>query len=181
MERWLPVRDFEGLYEISDLGRVRRVATGRILKMCVGTKTGHLKVILHDGDHVAQVKVHRLVLESFVGVRPAGLQCRHLDGNPTNNVVSNLAWGTVRENRADMIGHGTRCSTLTAVQVAEIRRRYPAQRLRALAAEFNVSHGAIHAIVTGATWRHLPLGEVHGRPARVEPPDVSTEASPRPW
>lgn len=51
--------------------------------------------------------VHRLVLEAFVGPCPEGQQCRHLDGNPLNNQLSNLAWGTPRENHADSVRHGT--------------------------------------------------------------------------
>lgn len=50
--------------------------------------------------------VHALVLEAFVGPRPRGGVARHLDGNPKNNTLGNLAWGTVLENAADRQGHG---------------------------------------------------------------------------
>ena len=51
--------------------------------------------------------VHRLVLETFVGPCPDGMECRHLDGNPLNNQIGNLAWGTRKENHDDSIDHGT--------------------------------------------------------------------------
>lgn len=50
--------------------------------------------------------VHRLVLEAFVGPRPKGMECRHLDSNSLNNNVSNLMWGTHKENEQDKIKHG---------------------------------------------------------------------------
>jgi hypothetical protein len=52
------------------------------------------------------VRVHVLVCTAWHGTRPEGLVCRHLDGNPTNSVPSNLAWGTVSENAFDSVRHG---------------------------------------------------------------------------
>ncbi len=63
---------------------------------------GHLRVRIR-GSHYP---VHRLMLETFVGPRPEGYICRHLDGDPTNNHLSNLCWGTPRENYDDTIRHG---------------------------------------------------------------------------
>lgn len=51
--------------------------------------------------------VHQLILEAFVGQRPDGRECRHLDGNPLNNCASNLCWGTHKENQQDRAVHGT--------------------------------------------------------------------------
>lgn len=50
--------------------------------------------------------VHRLVLEAFVGPCPVGMEALHTDGNRLNNKVSNLRWGTRKENVADMVAHG---------------------------------------------------------------------------
>lgn len=53
-------------------------------------------------------KVHRLVLLAFVGpARSKSHVCRHLDGNPANNTLSNLAWGTQQQNWDDRRRHGT--------------------------------------------------------------------------
>lgn len=51
--------------------------------------------------------IHRVVLESFVGPRPEGQECRHLNGNPLDNRLENLCWGTRKENAHDAIKHGT--------------------------------------------------------------------------
>lgn len=97
METWKLVPGYDGKYEVSDHGRVRN----RTKELAQGImRGGHLTVHLGRQTHY----VHRLVLFAFVGVPPANTQrieARHLDGNPANNYLANLAWGTVVENRAD--------------------------------------------------------------------------------
>jgi len=115
-ENWVPVKDFEGLYEVSDLGNVRSLSrvradgkpmTGRVLKPGTVNYLGHLKVMLaYDGVYTSKL-VHHLVLEAFVAPRPPGAETRHLDGVPWNNVPSNLCWGTSGENNDDQVRHGT--------------------------------------------------------------------------
>ena len=70
--------------------------------------------------------VHEIVLLTFVGPCPPDKdRCRHLDGNPSNNAPSNLAWGTAHENRMDAQKHGTwKAYVLSKAQRAEIHRRY---------------------------------------------------------
>lgn len=96
-EVWKAIPGYEGRYEVSDLGYVRN----RTKELAQATMlSGHLTVHLGRQTHY----VHRLVLFAFVGVPPANTQrieARHLDGNPANNNLTNLAWGTVAENRAD--------------------------------------------------------------------------------
>jgi len=55
-------------------------------------------------------RVHRLVLEAFVGPCPEGMECRHLDGDPSNNRLENLRWGTPAENTEDKRKHGRHTS-----------------------------------------------------------------------
>lgn len=51
--------------------------------------------------------IHTLVLEAFVGPRPEGAVCCHIDGDPTNNHVTNLRWGSYSDNNHDLVRHGT--------------------------------------------------------------------------
>ena len=107
-ECWKPVAGFEGLYEVSDRGRVwsqpRNKTSGGLLKPGLD-QSGYLQVDLYRNGKPWKVRVHRLVLVAFVGARPKGMQCRHLDGHKTNNRLSNLRWGTQVENEADKNCH----------------------------------------------------------------------------
>lgn len=115
-ERWLPVVGYEGLYEVSDQGRVRALARilpsgnlqrARTPKNDVGPR-GHLRVHLRDHDFkAARVFIHILVLTTFGCPRPNPAdECRHLDGDPANNTLGNLQWGTRSENALDRVRHG---------------------------------------------------------------------------
>lgn len=121
-ERWLPVVGYEGLYEVSDLGRVRgldRVMTvnrvgfsglpvrGQVLKATpTGHRCPHLGVTLYRSGVRRHHRVHHLVLEAFIGPRPSGLQGLHWDDVPTNNRLENLRWATAAENMRDKVRNG---------------------------------------------------------------------------
>lgn len=107
-ERWRPVAGFEGEYEVSDHGRVFSVprgpkVPGGILKPGVHAK-GHLQVQLGKGR---MVQVHHLVMFAFVGPRPEGLEICHGNGDPADNRLGNLRYGTRSDNEWDKVRHGT--------------------------------------------------------------------------
>ena len=118
-ETWKPIPGYEGLYEVSDHGRVRSVPRktigkdgavrpfkGKILKFRI-QRSGHYKVVLYSGNAQKKSKyVHQLVLEAFVGERPSGMIGCHNDGDPTNNRVENLRWDTYSGNTYDRVRHG---------------------------------------------------------------------------
>lgn len=108
--RWIP--GYEGLYDVSDRGRVRAwrewkdLPVPRILRQHPNGN-GYLRVSLCKKGAETTRTVHRLVLTAFCGPRPAGMVSRHLDGNKLNNTLRNLSWGTQSENVRDSIEHGT--------------------------------------------------------------------------
>lgn len=111
-EEWRPVVGFDGLYEVSDQGRVRN-RRGRVLKSFRASKGAgrvepeHAKVHLHDEEgNVLRKKVHVLVLEAFVGARPEGMLGLHRNDDKDNNTLENLYWGTPWENRQDARRNG---------------------------------------------------------------------------
>lgn len=124
-EEWRPIPGYEGLYEVSSEGRVKSVARktwftnrwGDRIQRTVPEKVrelsphrngGHLYLTLHKDGKRKHWFAHHLVLLAFVGDWPEGCdEVRHLDGDPENNRVSNLAYGTHQENVDDMIKHGT--------------------------------------------------------------------------
>lgn len=115
-EEWRPVVGWEGLYEVSDQGRVRsldrvvafgaqqRLVRGRILK---GGKTvnGVPFVVLSNGEHVNRSR-HRLVLEAFVGPCPPGMEACHWNDIKTDNRLANLRWDTHAANGRDCVRNG---------------------------------------------------------------------------
>ena len=120
MEKWKDVIGFEGLYQVSNLGRVKSVdrvvrhnlggpkkVRGRILRLRSRGKCGHFAVNLHKDGHGWTASVHRLVLASFVGPCPEGKECLHGAAGISDNSVSNLKWGTREENQYDRHRDGT--------------------------------------------------------------------------
>ena len=125
---------------------------------------GYRQVNLRTPSGRRTYHVHRLVAETFHGKPPAGLVCRHLDGNPTNNRAENLKWGTYKQNQDDSLRHGTRAmgernghAKLTAEQVLRIRKLAPSTTAekRALADSYGVSEATIYDILKRKSWRHL--------------------------
>jgi hypothetical protein len=100
-EEWRQVFD-SPKYEVSNLGRVRG-PRGVMKPYDVNRREPYQYVRLHGRNR----RVHHLVLEAFIGPRPEGMETRHIDRNPRNNVLSNLRWGTKLENAADKHRHGT--------------------------------------------------------------------------
>ena len=110
---WRPIPGLEGRYEVSDQGEVRsllahRGQPGPRLLTPATDNRGYLQVRLTwPGSRQRTLRVHQIVALAFIGERPEGLETRHLDGDKLNNQLSNLAYGTPSENRADSIAHGT--------------------------------------------------------------------------
>lgn len=131
-------------------------------------KTGYVAVgVRMDGEREPTWRgVHQLVLLAFVGPPAAGQETRHLNGNPGDNRLDNLAWGTAAENTADRIRHGTHVrgedshfAKLSESQVIEIRKKYAGRSgtITELAVQYDVSPDAVSFIVKGRSWSHLPL------------------------
>ena len=118
-EVWKAIPGWEGHYEASTHGRVRSVARtvirkdgqtrqfkSKIRALRALHTTGYLMVDLYAHDQRKTSYVHRLVLETFVGACPAGMEACHNNGNPADNRLENLRWDTPRQNNQDIIKHG---------------------------------------------------------------------------
>jgi hypothetical protein len=112
-EEWRPVVGTEGEFEVSNLGHVVSVApagvrTARNLNPSGSKGRYRLVAIRYPGRGWVNRLVHHLVLEAFVGPRPQDQECLHDDNDGSNNRLTNIKWGTKKENRADQHRHGTR-------------------------------------------------------------------------
>lgn len=108
-EKWLPILGYEDQYEVSDHGRVRSLKGGLDAPRIIAAKPGadgYPAVHLWSNGIGKTRLIHRLVTTAFLGPRPDGLVNRHLDGDKTNNRLSNLTYGTHRENNLDTVAHG---------------------------------------------------------------------------
>jgi hypothetical protein len=118
-EQWRPVVGYEGLYEVSDHGRVRSLdrhfdrrghpvrVWGRVMRLSWSNRGGYPTVGLCRDGKQRTWNVHRLVMEAFVGPMPAGMEIRHIDGNPANACLVNLQYGSSSDNKWDQVRHGT--------------------------------------------------------------------------
>jgi hypothetical protein len=113
---------------------------------------------------------HHLVLEAFVGPRPRGLECRHLNGNAKANYVGNLVWGTAKENAEDRMRHGTTARggricfcRLTPEEVLLIW--HSSGTHRALGKRHGVAAATVGRIKIGKTWGWLTRNHPRKEPA----------------
>ena len=179
-EKWLPVVDFEGLYEVSDAGRVRSTDTflyipesarnkahyryrkGRILRTTPSGSGPYPTVFLWKGHKGRRYPLHVLVLTAFAGPRPPGHHGCHDNGVGTDNRRSNLYWGTPTQNAADKRRHGTHIqgegiswAKLTEVDVLAIRATAGSATQRELANIYGVQQSQISRIINRKEWAHL--------------------------
>lgn len=196
-EVWKPVLGFEGIYSVSNLGRLRcevanvKGPAGHILGCPVHKKRGYRETNWTRAGTRKQVKVHRLVLEAFVGPCPDGCVTNHKNGDKADNRLENLEWVTPSENVQHSYsvlgttqgfkcgdesptrkhperyrGEGNGRSKLSDEQIAAILHAYEHERqtLQALARKYGVGKSTIYHVVCRETWSHV-LPDV---PARLE-------------
>ena len=182
MENWKAIPGYEGLYEASDQGRVRRLdcvisqinrwgsVTERRLKgglMAQATQeptSGYLRktVGLCKNGYRKTWLVHHLIAETFIGPRPSGMECAHSNGNSLDNSAKNLSYKTPLSNTHDKFRHGTMLrgskignSKLSEEQAMAILAAKGSERLRETAAKFGIQESQVSRIQNGIRWGHL--------------------------
>jgi hypothetical protein len=173
MEVFKDIPGYEGLYQASTLGVIRSVErkdkagrntiSSRVMVQTPNHK-GYLRVSLTDRDgKTVKHNVHKLVLSTFVGSRPEGMEGCHEDGNKSNCAVENLRWDTPKGNWEDRRKHGTATigaqhpmATTSEAIVIEIKKGLAkGERGIDLAARHGVSTTVVSQIRTGKTWSHI--------------------------
>lgn len=171
-EIWKDIPGYEGKYQASNLGRIRsverkvrgichftnkefeRTIKSRILKPGRYCKSNHVSVILGKGT--SGKPVHQLIMKTFVGEMPKGMEVLHINGNPLDNRLSNLRYGTRRENILDVYYQGRKWRKLTLEDVYYIRFCILCGiSQRAIAREVKISDSVISSIKKGRSYSWL--------------------------
>jgi hypothetical protein len=177
-EVWKDIPGFEGYYQVSDQGRVKSLA--RMLPIMGGNyrmkreailssavdETGRHRVTLHKDCSQTTRRVPVLMMAAFVGPRPDGCVIAHLDGNASNNILSNLIYCSQKENARHKKLHGTQPrgethykTKFTEEDVRAIRKRYvprcPRNGCRVIARDLGVHPVTISSIILRKTWAHV--------------------------
>ena len=176
MEEWRDIEGYEGLYQVSDLGRVKALPRykknhsvmewkeERILKPSVSKKLGYKTVALWKDGKQRTRYVHVIVCQAFHGPKPTPVhEAAHFDGIRLNNVPGNLRWATRPDNindtmRHDMVPKGSNHhgAVVNENQVREMRALYDKGiRVFRIADEFNVKYETVHSIVKRRSWAWL--------------------------
>jgi len=156
-------------YAITKNGEVFSIRTNVWLKSYLDSHK-YFQVSLFHGGVRKDKLIHHLVLETFGPQRPAGMECRHLDGNRQNNSLDNLVWGTHQENINDRAKHGTTAlhrgvnngrSKLNEEEVRHIYKLYKTRNytLQKIANIFGVDLSVVWKIGHRKSWKHLLLEE----------------------
>ena len=153
MTEW---RDIPGhpMYQASDTGLIRSLKgrEPRLLSLFPNRPHRYLKCTLSG----TQARVHTLVALTYLGPCPDGMCIRHLDGDPTNNAVDNLAYGTLCENQADRRNTDTYGQKLSARQAKVIKGlRRCGFTQRRVAEIFSINRTTVSKIDRGIFWSHI--------------------------
>lgn len=175
-EIWKPVKGYEGLYEISNYGRVKgmervtkfgtqnKIYPERILKPKRRKGLYSSYVLCNTNGHKT-IMIHRLVALHFIP-NPESKRCiNHKDGNKENNHICNLEWVTHKENSKHardtglnkQVGNTCTLSLLTSEQVLHIRAEYKPRVItqKYLSKKYNVATRTIAHIIQRTSWKNI--------------------------
>lgn len=170
LEIWMPIPGYEGLYDVSSKGSIRRAPenarfkTKPIRKLTI-TKFGYQSVYIKNTEGQGKnLLVHRAVMAAFVGPVPDGHQINHKNGIKSDNRIENLEYITPSANvqhAYDVLGvvarHGVShpCAKLNDEKVREIRQLIGRRSLNQLSKQFSVDNRVIRDIRDHKIWKHV--------------------------
>ena len=125
-EEWRPIKNYESTYAVSNIGNVKNIKTGRILKQQHNNGCGYLQVMLSYDGNKKLYSIHRLVAESFLDNINNHPQVDHINNIKTDNRVENLRWVSRSENNRNKPKSSNRSSKFLGVFFHQSRNKYVA-------------------------------------------------------
>lgn len=173
------IPDYEGLYKVSNFGNVFSYGGERKFGKITYTfpakelkptlSRGYQVVNLSKNSKIKRFGIHKLVLLAFIGQKPfKDAETRHLDGNPSNNKLDNLTYGTKSENMQDAVKHGTLVfsrTSLTNQDVINIAK--DKRRIKDIAKSFNTQPSVIINIKNKKSFKNF-TDEIYYKPRVVK-------------
>ena len=149
------IKGFPGYWVTSD-GRVWSQKRKIWLKYAV-INGGYLRVTLYKKGKFSRKLIHHIVLETFIGSCPPRMECRHLNGNPQDNQLENLVWGSRLENAQDRIKHGKASRKLTEQKVRMIIYMCKTELFsyKEIAEIYSIHYTTVSRIVNKKRWKHI--------------------------
>ena len=150
-EIWKDIKSYEGLYQVSNLGMVRR---NKILKQST-TRIGYKQVHLCKNGKSKMLSVHRLVALHFIDNPNNKSDVNHINGIKTDNRVENLEWNTKKENMNHAFKTGLFKDRLNKKDVLEIRKNIDNLSHRKLSKIYNCSPATVCLIINNKIWQQI--------------------------
>lgn len=169
-EIWKDIEGYEGLYQVSNMGRIKSFAReeGGTLVSLTNNKDRYVRISLAKNGKRVSYSVHRLVAIAFIENPDMKPFINHKDFNRSNNVVANLEWCTAGENSRHAVkgnrvyfpkGEERHNVKLTEKEVRYIRQFYKkdvyGHGIQAIARTYGVAPITIRYLITGKTWKHI--------------------------
>ena len=168
IEIWKDVVGYEGIYQVSNLGNVKRIKLARgsglnTIMKAAPNRNGYLRLSLCRDNRPVQLFIHRLVAAAFLGPCPDGYEVNHIDGKQGNPRVDNLEYVTSKGNsehavRLGLMPFGARRTNarLNDDVVREIRQLHKDGVIdKDIAERFNVNRRTINDVTSGRSWQHV--------------------------
>jgi hypothetical protein len=182
MEVWKDIPEYEGLYQVSNLGNVKRLANEVWVNKNGGyfrtypeeelkpiiSPSGYYHVNLYKNKKLKTFRINRLVLMTFDRMPEKGELSMHLDNNKLNNRLDNLKWGTCRDNVKQMHQEGRNAcvngsrnpmAITNEEEVAKIKILYKYDNLSIseIAKIHNKKYHFVYEIVKNLKWNHVTV------------------------
>ena len=152
---WKAINDYEGLYEISNIGQIKSLYTNKILKNNLG-KSGYYQIQLFKNKQFKQLSIHRLVAEMFIPNPENKPQVNHINAIKKDNRVENLEWVTGDENMShaknlNLFKNSYAAQKNVCKKVKDTNTNIVYDSIKIASEELNINYTSLRSMLCGKT------------------------------